>query len=287
MDRRLPAVPMLSSLALHPGHFANLAHQFHTPYPIPHTPYPVPYLSIVIPFYNEEECLVAVCEEVRGVMDGRVAGGWELVMVDDGSRDKTPQLIDELAAKHPEFRAVHLIPNSGQSAALEAGFRAARGEVIGTLDGDGQNDPADLLPLIEEMKSRGVDMMCGVRARRADNWVRRASSRIANRIRARVLGDNITDVGCSMRVFKRGCLQNIGFFRNAHRYFPALFIMRGFRVAETPVKHRVRSAGMSKYGGGINSRLWVGIADLLGVYWMKRRALKYATRESKGAGDGG
>lgn len=239
-----------------------------------------PYLSIVVPFYNEEECLVAVCEEVQKVLGDKVVGGWEMVMVNDGSKDATPRLIDELVAKYPHFRAVHLNPNSGQSAGLEAGFRASRGTLIATLDGDGQNDPADIFKLLGEMERRHVDMMCGVRAKRADNLVRRLSSRFANRLRARVLGDRISDVGCSMRIFKRRCVRDIGFFRNAHRYFPALFLMRGFKVAETAVNHRPRSKGVSKYGGGINSRLWVGIADLLGVYWLKKRALKYRTKDS-------
>lgn len=238
-----------------------------------------PFLSVVIPFYNEEENVVSVCEEVADVLSGQFEEGWELVMVNDGSKDKTPELIDELATRHPEMRAIHLIPNSGQSAALEAGFRKARGQVIGTLDGDGQNDPNDLLPLVSEMKNRQVDMMCGIRQKRADNWVRRMSSKIANRTRARILGDNITDVGCSMRVFKRSIVRNVGFFRNAHRYFPALVMMRGYKVAEMPVNHRSRLAGTSKYGAGINSRLWVGIVDLCGVYWLKNRALKYRTEE--------
>lgn len=240
-----------------------------------------PQLSVVIPFYNEEQSIVGVCEEVHQVLSAALPGAWELIMVNDGSRDRTPELMQELAARHPHMRALTLVPNSGQSAALEAGFRAARGEVIGTLDGDGQNDPRDLVPLMQEMEKRGVDMMCGIRARRADNWVRRASSRIANRIRGRVLGDNITDVGCSLRVFRRACIRNVGFFRNAHRYFPALVQMRGHKVAETAVSHRPRQHGTSKYGGGINSRLWVGIADLLGVWWLKKRALRYRVREKE------
>ncbi len=236
-------------------------------------------LSVVIPFYNEVESVAEVCEEVHAVINSKLAGRWELVAVDDGSRDGTAGVLDELADRYPHFRALHLVPNSSQSAALEAGFRAARGRVVGTLDGDGQNDPRDLLPLIKEMRRRRVDMMCGIRTRRADNWVRKISSRIANRVRARILSDNISDVGCSMRVFRRECLLNIGFFKHAHRYFPALFQMRGFRVAEMPVRHRTRQHGTSKYGGGINSRLWVGLADLAGVYWLKKRALKYRVTE--------
>lgn len=240
-------------------------------------------LSIVIPFYNEAESLEMVCEEVRKTLPSHADLSWELVMVDDGSTDGTSGLIDGLVERYSNFRAVHIHPNSGQSAALDAGFRAARGVIIATLDGDGQNDPRDILLLLNEMKRQGVDMMCGVRRRRADNFIRRLSSRIANTVRSSVLEDDITDVGCSVRVFRRSCLDRIRFFRNAHRFFPALFIMAGFTVAETPVNHRAREHGTSKYGGGINSRLWVGLADLAGVFWLRKRALRYTVTEKHGS----
>ncbi|HOM28958.1 MAG TPA: glycosyltransferase family 2 protein [Deltaproteobacteria bacterium] len=235
-------------------------------------------LSVVIPFYNEAESLVMVCEEVREAFSTHGDLSWELIMVDDGSTDGTAALMDGLAQRYSNFMAVHIHPHSGQSAALEAGFGVARGEFIATLDGDGQNDPHDIFVLLGEMKRRGVDMMCGIRKRRADNLVRRLSSRIANTVRSSVLKDNITDVGCSVRVFRRACLERVRFFRNAHRFFPALFIMAGYTVAETPVNHRSRKHGTSKYGGGINSRLWVGLADLAGVFWLRRRSLRYAVR---------
>jgi len=235
-----------------------------------------PKLSAVIPFFNEEACLESVCLEVKEILTTLLPDDdWQLIMVDDGSKDGTPELIDRLAGQHPEFSALHLRPNSGQSAALEAGFAAARGELIATLDGDGQNDPKDLALLLAEMERLQVDMMCGIRKTRADSWVRRISSRLANRVRAALLHDNITDVGCSIRVFRRHCLGRIHFFRNAHRFFPALFQMAGFTVAEMPVNHRPRFKGTSKYGGGIQSRLWVGLADLAGVYWLRKRALRY------------
>jgi dolichol-phosphate mannosyltransferase len=234
-----------------------------------------PQLSVVIPFYNEEECLESVCSEAMGVLERLLPGDWEMVLVDDGSSDATPALIDRLTHAHPQVLGLHLQPNSGQSAALEAGFGAASGELIATLDGDGQNDPEDIETLLEEMSRLQVDMMCGIRRKRADNWVRKLSSRIANRVRSAVLHDNITDVGCSLRVFRRQCLKRIRFFRNAHRFFPALFQMMGYSVAETEVSHRPRLKGSSKYGGGIQSRLWVGLADLAGVYWLRKRALLY------------
>jgi dolichol-phosphate mannosyltransferase len=234
-----------------------------------------PILSVVVPFFDEEESIQKVCEELRQVLSTERDVTWELIMVDDGSKDRTPQLMDDLEIRYENFRALHLKPNSGQSAALEAGFGVALGEFIATLDGDGQNDPRDIPRLLNLLKVSGVDMICGVRQRRADNRIRRLSSRIANRVRSAVLKDNITDVGCSLRVFRRECIKRVRFFRNAHRFFPALFIMAGFTVAETPVNHRPRELGTSKYGGGINSRLWVGIADLAGVFWLRKRALRY------------
>ncbi len=242
--------------------------------------YPV-VLSVVIPFYNEEESVESVCGEVREVLSAQDGLMWELIMVNDGSTDRTPQIMDTLARQDDRFRTLHLTPNSGQSAALEAGFEAAQGELIATLDGDGQNDPRDILPLIQELRARGIDMMCGIRRNRADSVLRKLSSLVANRVRSGVLKDSITDVGCSMRVFRRSCLHRIRFFRNAHRFFPALVIMAGYTVAETPVNHRPRLRGVSKYGRGINSRLWAGIADLAGVAWLRMRSLEYTVRKSQ------
>lgn len=237
-------------------------------------------LSVVIPFFNEAESIEDVCREVGHVLPLSFAS-WEVVMVDDGSTDRTGSLMDGIADGDPRFRAIHLRPNSGQSAALEAGIMAARGALVGTLDGDGQNDPADLARVAAALAERGVDMMCGIRARRADSAARRIMSRIANRIRSRVLGDNIADVGCSLRVFRRECAQRVRFYRNAHRFFPALFLMQGYRVAEMPVSHRPRKKGVSKYGGGFRSRAFVGIVDLAGAWWLRRRALRYEATEHR------
>jgi dolichol-phosphate mannosyltransferase len=236
-----------------------------------------PLLSLVIPFYNESSCIDCVCSELHRVLseNSDTIPTWECILVDDGSQDLTGQMIEDWAARHAHFRAVHITPNSGQSAALQAGFQAARGLYIGTMDGDGQNDPRDLPLLLGELQRRHVDMMCGIRARRADSVIRRASSRIANGVRRTILQDGITDVGCAIRVFRRDCPAHVPFFRNAHRFFPALVMAAGFRVAETPVRHRPRLKGTSKYGTGINNRLWVGLADLAGVCWLRRRSLPY------------
>ncbi len=247
-----------------------------------------PWLSVVIPFFDEEETLPAVCAEVTDVLDAALDRPWELILVDDGSRDRTGELADACAASRPDrVRALHLQPNSGQSAALDAGFRAARGEVIATLDGDGQNDPADIPRLLDAMRAAGVDMMGGVRSHRADDWLRRISSRIANRVRDAVLHDGVTDVGCSLRVFRREVVADLRLFRHAHRFFPALVRAAGWRVAEMPVNHRPRRAGRSKYGRGINSRLWVGLVDLWGVCWLLQRTHRYTVTDAAGRRVGG
>ena len=236
-----------------------------------------PHLSLVIPFYNESSCLDCVCDELHQVLseNASIVPTWECILVDDGSQDRTGQMIEDWAARHTHFRVVHITPNSGQSAALQAGFQAARGLYVGTMDGDGQNDPRDLPLLLDELQQRQVDMMCGIRTRRADNVIRKVSSRIANGVRRFILRDGITDVGCAIRIFRRDCLAHVPFFRNAHRFFPALVMAAGYCVAETTVRHRPRLKGTSKYGTGINNRLWVGLADLAGVYWLRRRALPY------------
>jgi dolichol-phosphate mannosyltransferase len=223
-----------------------------------------------------------VCQELVQVLaeETDCIPTWEGILVNDGSQDRTGHLIDAWTQQGP-FRTVHINPNSGQSAALAAGFKAARGTYIGTMDGDGQNEPRDLPILLAELQARNIDMMCGIRQRRADGFVRKASSRIANGVRRAILHDGISDVGCSMRVFRRACLERVTFFRNAHRFFPALVMAAGYQVAETPVRHRPRHMGTSKYGAGINSRLWVGLADLAGVAWLTRRTLRYQVSETR------
>lgn len=240
-----------------------------------------PELSLVVPFFNEEDCLLFVVEELIGVLDSDLTRSWEVILVDDGSTDDTPNLMNSLADRDSRIRAVHIHPNSGQSAALEAGFSLARGDDIAVIDGDGQNDPRDIPYLLKTLRSSRVDMVCGIRKIRKDSLLRKLSSRIANRIRSAVLGDNITDVGCSLRVFRRCCLARVLFFKNAHRFFPALMIRAGYRVTEIPVNHRPRYTGTSKYGFGIQARLWAGIVDLLGVYWLKKRRLNYAISETR------
>lgn len=236
-------------------------------------------LSIVIPFYNEEKSIERVVDEVMFALEIGFDQNFEILLVDDGSTDNTGKLCNYYASSHSVIRSLHLQKNGGQSAALAAGFRAAKGQYIATLDGDGQNDPADIPRLLKLLISKNVDMVAGIRQKRHDNFVRRSSSKIANLIRSALLHDGISDTGCSLKVFKRSAMLNICLFRNSHRYYPALFMIHGYKVAQAPVAHRSRKAGVSKYGGGINSRLWVGIVDICGVMWLKRRTLKNTISE--------
>ena len=224
-------------------------------------------LSVVIPFLNEEASAGALLQEVRQVLEG-IPGACEVVAVDDGSTDGTGPLLDERARSWDRLRVVHHPQRRGQTAALASGFLAANGELVATLDGDGQSDPADIPRLLEE---RGdFDMITGIRARRRDNFVRRASSRIAFRVRDAVLHDGIVDTGCSTRVMRRECLRFLPLqFRGMHRFLPALFQIAGYRVKQVPVNHRPRFGGQPKYGVG--NRAFVGLMDLMAVSWMRRR----------------
>ena len=195
---------------------------------------------------------------------------YELLLVDDGSRDGTAAAAAALMAVEPRLRVLRHDRNHGTSAAYLTGFRAARAPIVATLDGDLQNDPADLPALLAEL-DRGFDLVCGIRRRRQDSWVRRVSSRIANGVRSAVLGDGVVDTGCALKVYREHLLRDLPSFRGMHRFLPALAMMQGARVAQMGVNHRPRRFGQSKYG--IGNRLGVGIADLLGVLWLKRRRI--------------
>jgi dolichol-phosphate mannosyltransferase len=224
-----------------------------------------PDLSVVIPVRNEAPNVRPLAAEIaRACTENGLA--WEVLWVDDGSTDDTAQTVLALGSPH---RLLQLDRAHGQSAALTAGFRAARAPWIGTLDGDGQNDPADLPRQLAHAQTTGADLVNGIRARRQDGLRRRISSQIANRFRNALTAESVTDVGCSTRVVKREALAEIPFFHGMHRFLPTLVRMRGYRVAEIPVRHRPRRAGRSKYG--IHNRLWLAFEDLFGVRWLLRR----------------
>jgi glycosyltransferase involved in cell wall biosynthesis len=227
-----------------------------------------PRLSIVIPLFNEAENLEPLAAELEAALDG-LGFGYEVLFVDDGSRDDSPEVLARLAAADPRLRILRQPDNLGQSAAFAAGFRHARGELIATLDADLQNDPADLPRMLAELD--GCDVVCGVRTDRHDSWVRRVSSRIANGVRNRLTGESITDVGCSLRVMRARYARRLQMFDGMHRFLPTLLRLEGARIREVPVRHRPRLRGVSKYG--IHNRLWRALADLFAVRWMQRRRI--------------
>jgi glycosyltransferase involved in cell wall biosynthesis len=228
----------------------------------------------VIPAYNEGEVIPTLLARVEASLR-MTERPFEVIIIDDGSTDATPRLLSDAMTQRPWLRVLRMRRNSGQSAAFEAGFAAARGEVIATIDADLQNDPEEiprLLPLLE-----GVDMVTGWRKERADTGFRRWQSRQANRIRNWVTGETVNDSASSLKIYRAHAIKGLKLFRGAHRYFPTLVKMRGYTVREEPVKHSPRFAGTAKYGFG--NRAFVGIADVLGVRWLKSRWLKYEVKE--------
>lgn len=225
-----------------------------------------PEISLVIPVYNEEENLPILEGEIRAAMEAS-RRLYEVIYVDDGSSDRSPEVLRALAREDPRIRVIRQRRNHGQSAALDAGFRHARGAVVVTLDADLQNDPADIPRLLERIGE--YDVVSGVRAKRRDSWVRKMSSRIANGVRNRVTHESVTDVGCTLRACRTEYLRRIPVFNGMHRFLPTLLRMEGARVTEVPVNHRPRLHGQPKYN--IRNRLFRALADLYGVRWMQTR----------------
>jgi dolichol-phosphate mannosyltransferase len=235
-------------------------------------------VSIIIPIFNEAENIAPLAREIRAAMESG-PWSWECVWVDDGSTDGTAQALMHSLQSDPGHRYIGFAANAGQSAALLAGFREAAGAWLATLDGDGQNDPADIPRLLDSMSRQGVDMVNGYRASRRDSLVRRASSRIANFFRNLLTGKTVRDVGCSTRVMRKECADLLPQFAGMHRFLPTLVAMYGFTLAEEPVNHRPRRTGRTKYG--IGNRLWVGILDLFGVWWLRKRKCVYTLKTKK------
>jgi dolichol-phosphate mannosyltransferase len=229
-------------------------------------------LSIIIPVKNEAESIEALADELTKVMD-KQTWTWECLWVDDGSTDRSLPILQCLAESEPRHRFLSFEHNVGQSAALWAGFSKARGAIYATMDGDGQNDPADLPTLVAAIRSGHTDMANGYRQKRKDALVRRWSSWIANRFRTWMTGKSVRDVGCSTRAFRRECVAVLPMFAGMHRFLPTLVMMQGFRLKELPVNHRPRLKGNSKYT--IGNRLWVGLWDTFGVLWLRKRAFHY------------
>ena len=231
-------------------------------------------LSVVVPVHNEADNIEPLVSEIAGALGGRLA--YEIVYVDDGSTDGTWAALESAAAGRPELRAVRHAARSGQSSAIITGVRQARSPVIATLDGDGQNDPADIPKLLSVYEGRDAGsrlMVCGNRASRRDTARRRFASRIANIVRGGLLRDKTPDTGCGLKVFARDDFLGFPAFDHLHRFMPALMIRAGGAVTSVDVGHRPRQRGASKYG--VWDRLWVGIADLAGLLWLIRRPTRH------------
>jgi glycosyltransferase involved in cell wall biosynthesis len=240
-----------------------------------------PTLSIVIPVYNEEGNVPELQKAIAKVLDEHKIDA-EVILVDDGSKDRSWEQIKEVAAKDPRFRSLKFKFNCGETAATDAGLRAASGQYVMTMDADLQNDPADIPAFLAAIE-KGVDCVCGTRVAtrgKGDSFVRVASSRIANAVRNKLSQDTITDAGCTYRCFKRECVDKLKLYRGLHRFIPTLLKMEGYTVTEIPVTNHPRLHGESKYG--VWNRLFKSFRDLLAIRWMKSRLLGYQVGERLG-----
>jgi glycosyltransferase involved in cell wall biosynthesis len=236
-----------------------------------------PEISLVIPCFNEQDNLRELCKAIRAAVDP-LKISYEVVITDDCSTDRSWEILKELAAADPRVRPQRLNRNCGESAASWAGMKAAQGRFIVTVDADLQNDPKDLPAFLRALEK--FDCVCGTRVEsrgQGDNFVRIASSRIANAVRNKLSGEQISDAGCTYRAFKRECIENLKFFKGMHRFLPTLFKIEGFTVTEIAVSNNPRFAGQSHYG--VWNRLFASFYDLLAVRWMKKRMFRFHVAE--------
>jgi dolichol-phosphate mannosyltransferase len=231
-------------------------------------------LSIVVPMFNEVDNVPLLWEEIDAVL-AKLGHEAEIIFVDDGSTDDSAEAVRTLMERDPRVRLVSFSTNAGLTAAFNAGYAAARGAIVATMDADLQNDPRDLELLLPALE--GADAAVGVRSRRRDRWLRRISSRIANGVRNRVTGDYVTDSACSLRAMRRECVSAIPPYSGMHRFVPTLLRMAGYRVVEVPVHHRPRTRGESKFG--VRNRAVRAFIDLLVVRWMMMRIVRRDAHE--------
>lgn len=232
-----------------------------------------PTYSVIIPLKDEAENISDLIGELEPVME-ELQKPWELICIDDGSTDGTLGILEKLACGKPYLRTISFTRNFGQSSAFDAGFKAARGKIAITMDGDRQNDPKDIPRLLEELD--GYALVCGRRLKRRDSIVKRCLSVVANAVRSRVCCDGMHDTGCSLKVYDTRALQTIKMYEGMHRFLPALFTIEGFPTKEVVVNHRERANGRTKYT--LFNRSLNTIADLFVVWWMRRRHLHYDIR---------
>jgi dolichol-phosphate mannosyltransferase len=228
-----------------------------------------PEISVVVPLFNEEESISILQTELRTALSGL---DYEILFVDDGSVDRTSERIEAA----PNIRLIRFEKNAGQSAAIYAGLAATRGATVVIIDGDLQNDPADIPRLLAEI-TNGADLVCGYRIKRQDTMMKRLTSRIANTVRSRYTKDGVRDTGCTLKAMRRECVSALFPFKGMHRFIPALVKAAGYRLVEIPVNHRPRRFGQSKYGLG--NRALRATIDMFGVRWLLSRRLNYKIRE--------
>ncbi len=229
--------------------------------------------SIVIPMKDEEGNVQPLINEIEPVMNSMNAQ-WEMICIDDGSIDGTAEILHSFLSEKPYLKVISFDRNYGQSSAFDAGFQSARGEFIITLDGDRQNDPNDIPKMVETASE--YDLVCGIRKKRRDKWLKRAISYWANAVRSRFCGDGVQDTGCSLKVYRKSCLNRIKMYHGMHRFLPALFKIEGFRVGQIPVNHRERDQGKTKYN--FFNRSFNTVSDMFAVRWMRKRQLNYKTK---------
>ncbi len=229
-------------------------------------------ISVVVPIHNEQDNIAPLLAEICAC--SAAARITEIIYVDDGSKDDSAQVLSDLKSQNPKLKIIRHAGKSGQSAALWTGIRAAKNDIIATLDGDGQNDPADIESVFRVFEAGGgpgaAVMVAGQRQKREDNWVRRVSSRLANGFRSFLLRDNTRDTGCSLKMFRRVDYMALPYFNHMHRFLPALMMRDGVKILHVDVSHRPRGRGVSKYG--TIDRLLAGLVDILGVLWLMKRA---------------
>jgi dolichol-phosphate mannosyltransferase len=237
----------------------------------------MPEISVVVPVHNERDNIVPLLSEIAAALRGSV--DFEIVYVDDASKDDSLAVLSAAKAQFPELRVLRHLAQSGQSTALRTGIKAARGAWIATLDGDGQNDPADIPKLLAMRNESGpaLKLFAGWRTNRQDSGSKRWASRFANGLRSRLLRDATPDTGCGIKLFERAAFLDLPYFDHMHRYLPALFQRSGWQVRSVPVNHRARGAGTSKYNN--LNRALVGISDLRGVAWLIRRSRRTGVEE--------
>ncbi len=233
-----------------------------------------PRISVVVPVYNEEENLPVLLREIRETLDP-LGESYEVVFVDDGSRDRSLEVLKGLLPDNPMVRVVVFEKNAGQTAAMDAGLRAARGEILVTLDADLQNDPHDIPLLLAQIER--FDVVVGYRALRQDSLVKRVTSKVGNGVRNWLTREQIRDTGCSLKAFRREAVLRLKLFKGMHRFLPTLCKMEGFTVTEVKVNHRPRVHGKTKYG--VFDRLRATVPDVLAVRWMQSRVLGYRVKE--------